>query len=345
VDIIQKGPDAFLMFYINNRKIFVVFLFMVILFNFYPCVKAELILVEGDVNLSSCCKIYDRFFILYSKTSNGLSEILLKELDLHWNEIQKKKLGINGAPAYLTYFNDRFYVSYTSFEKEGNVRLAEFDRHWNFLRDILVTPTPYDGEIAYQLIPLDDDYLYLFYARNWVNDCGLKLVEFNRYLEQIQETTFISGDVNFHLEASEFSAIFANSRFYIAYKKSHPQKGMDIFLNEYSIQGGLINERCIDRQEKLSPSLFFCEGHFYIAYEGYDEDIHRAIIYVKQYDKNWNLLRKTRIITLESGAPREKAIIASKNNCYLVTISEGREGNKIFLKEINFDLKEDKVRF
>lgn len=434
---------------VEIRKDSRIIILIIIFLNFCLLVKAEaeLILVEGDVNLLSCTKIYDRFFLLYSNRRENFSEVLLEEFDSNWREIQKRRLDINGASAYLTYFNDRFYVSYTSFEKEGNVRIAEFGRDWNFLRDILVTPTPYDGEIAYQLIPLDDNHLYLFYARNWVNDCGLKMVEFDRYLEALNEFTLIKGDVDFHAhQASEFSIVFANNCFYVAYKKyTHVEKEViekriqelldglkketsrkirqveekienlqlvkktileqnqpselekfkleaieeefgrsysrledlrrqadeglsvkiesegiligglggyyistvsaDIYVNEYSLSGELIQERCIDRQQVLSPSLFFNDEKFYLAYEDYDDNLMKPIIYICQYDREFNLLKKTRIITQESGAPREKAVIVSEGRCYLVTVSEGRETNTIFLKEIDFDLEEDKVKF
>jgi len=390
--------------------------------SFPSHLKAELILAEGDtINLLSCSKIYDRLYLLYGKWKDNVQEVFLKEFTLDWREIQDKRLGINGASADLAYFNDRFYVAYTSFEKEGNVRIAEFNLDGNLIRDILVTPTPYDGESAYQLIPLGNNRLYLFYARDYQNDCGLKMVEFNRYLEPIQETTLMRGNINFHAhQATDFSAVFAMDAFYIAYKKYTPldkeiiqgwiqettkhiqeleekinnlqtekealmrkgpasyikeelkiiekelklnysqltplktqlaelkdsaQMQMDIFVNEYNLPGELIQERCIDRREKLSPSLFFDNGSFYLAYEGYDDNTNKYIIYICQYDTNWNLLKKTKIVTSETGAPREKVVIVSGGKCYLVSISQGKNlWNRIFLKEIIFDLETDEVR-
>lgn len=323
-----------------------IFLLVTLFLNFPTHLHAELILAEDNIGLLSCQKIYDRFFLLYSRNENTFGEIFVKEFDSNWRETQGERLGINGSSAYLAYFNNRFYVSYTSFEKEGNVHIAEFDLNWNLLRDILVTPTPYDGEIAYQLIPLDNGYLYLFYARNWQNDCGLKMVEFNPYLEAVKEFILMRGEIDFHAnQASDFSTTFAMDRFYIAYKKSSPQEGMDIFVNEYNLSGELIQEICIDQKEKLSPSLFFDNERFYLAYEGYDNNINKHIIYICQYDINWSLLKKIRIVTQESGAPREKVIIVSEGKCYLVNISQGEKGeSRIFLKEINFDLEEDRVR-
>jgi len=72
---------------------------------------------------------------------------------------------------------------------------------------------------------------------------------------------------------------------------------MDIFVNGYNLQGELIKEICIDRGEKLSPSLFFEDNRFYLAYEGYDYKIMKPIIYIIQSDADWKLLKKVRIIT------------------------------------------------
>lgn len=417
------------------RRFLVIFVLIMSLLNFPSHLKAELILAEGKtINLLSCNKIYDRFYLLYGKWKDSVQEVFLEEFTLDWRKIGEKRLDINGASADLAYFNDRFYVAYTSFEKEGNVRIAEFNLDGNLIRDILVTPTPYDGEEAYQLIPLGNNRLYLFYARNWQNDCGLKMVEFNRYLEPIQKTTLMGGNINFHAhQASDFSAVFAMDRFHIAYKKYSPLKlekkqevdnrieeeierqeeikalekeieeleatkkfmleksmvskllerkklyvieeaikaryfkletlknqqvqnnpqvqnqeeriSMDIFVNEYNFSGELIKERCIDRIEKLSPSLFFDNSKFYLAYEGYDDNTNKHIIYICQYDTNWNLIKKIKIVTPETGAPREKVVIASESKCYLVSISQGENlRNRIFLKEINFDLETDEVR-
>lgn len=320
------------------KRCLTIFAVAILFLSFSSQAKAEKVLAEGNIYLLSCSQIYDRFFILYSRSEEKFGQIYLKELDLNWNEIGARKLGIEGFSAHLTSFNNKFYVSYTSFEKEGNVRIAEFDLDWNLLRDILVTPTPYDGEVAYQLIPLDDNHLYLFYARNWVNNCGFKMIEFNQYLELVKETALMDGEVNFHVYADEFSSVYANSRFYIAYKKSHPQKGMDIFVNEYSLSGELINKRCIDQQEKLSPSLFFNNGLFYLAYEGYDYNLLKAVVYVKVFDTDWNLLKKTRIVLQETRMPSEKSIIVCEGRCYLVSrLMEKAERYKIFVKEINFD--------
>lgn len=335
---------------------------LLIIFGISHEIRAELILAEGsNISLLSCSKIYDRFYLLYGKWNDNAQEVFLKEYTLAWRQIQERKLGINGVSAHLAHFNDRFYIAYTSFEKEGNARIAEFDSEWNFLGDILATDTPYDGEVAYQLIPLGNDSLYLFYARNWQNDCGLKMLKFNRYLEPVKEVTLIRGDIDFHArQASDFSVVFARDEFCIAYKKySHPELNnnevsgnrnqeevgqqeerisMDIFVNEYNFSGDLIKERLIDEREKLSPSLFFDNERFYLAYEG------ERIIYICQYDTNWDLVKKTKIITQESGAPREKAIIVSGDRCYLVNISQRDQRNRIFLKEINFALEKDEIR-
>lgn len=393
---------------------------MSLFLSFPRYLKAELILAKGNnINLFSCNRIYNRFYVLYGKWKDNSEEIFLKEFTLDWREIREKDLGINGFSAYLAYFNNKFYVAYTSSEKEGNVHMVEFDLDWNLIRNILVTPTPYDGEVAYQLIPLGNERLYLFYARNWVNDCGLKMIEFNSYLETVKEITLMPGEVNFHAnQASEFSTVFANGHLYVAHKRyaplkrevaesssqeenkelqvkiqeleeeienllierkvilerfdpykkekleaidsalknkrsqfeslkkqfSQPQETtninvMNVFLNEYTLNGELVKEKCIDRQEKLSPSLFFDNGLFYLAYDGYDETIMKPTIYAKQYDADWNLLKITRIHAPETGMPRDKAILVSEGRCYLISIAQ----QKIFVKEINFDLKEDKV--
>lgn len=315
------------------------------IFSLYSQLNAEEILTQGDLSLLSCQKIYDTFFILYSKNTDSFGEIFVKEFNLNWKELREKKLGINGASAYLAYFNNRFYVSYTSFEKDGKVHIAEFDTNFNFQRDIPVNPTTYVGEWAYQMIaPEDAENLYLFCARNLGNDCGLKMIEFDKYLNISREVVLIKGNPNFHVNYSEFSPVFADNRIYFAYKKSSSES-MDIFVNEYNFLGEFIHERCIEQKEKLSPSLFFDNERFYLAYEGYDDNTNKHIIYICQYDTNWNLIKKTKIVTPETGAPREKVVIASESKCYLVSISQGENlRNRIFLKEINFDLETDEVR-
>lgn len=314
------------------------------IFNAYSELNAEQILAEGNISFLSCQKIYDTIFLLYSENENSFGEIFVKEFNLNWKEVRERKLGINGASAYLVYFNNRFYLSYTSFEKDGKVHIAEFDTNFNFQRDIPVNPPTYVGEWAYQMIvPQDAKNLYFFYARNLGNDCGLKMIEFDKYLNFSREVTLIKGNPNFHLNYSEFSPVFADNRIYIAYKKSSAE-GMDIFVNEYNFLGELIHQRCIEQKEKLSPSLFFDNGLFFLAYEGYDYNLSKNLVYVKQYDSRWNLLKAIRIVTQETGAPRDKFIFVSQDNCFLVSVSMDKSGaHKIFMKKVNFDLKEDKI--
>jgi len=331
-------------------------LILLSIFNGYSELNAEQILAQGNLSFLSCQKIYAAIFLLYSKNENSFGEIFVKEFNLNWKEVRERKLGINGASAYLAYFNDRFYLSYTSFEKDGKVHIAEFDANFNFQRDIPIHLSAYVGEWAYQLINIDDGSLYLLYARNWGYDCGLKMAKFNRDLEMIQEVSLIKGALDFHLYASEFTGVIVNDRLYVACKSSrppesktifsdtHPPENMNIFVDEYTLEGKGITRKCIDREEKLSPALFFEKGIFYLAYEGYDYNLSKNLVYVKQYDSHWNLLKAIRIATQETGAPRNKFIFISQDNCFLVSVSMDKSGaHKIFMKKVNFDLKEDKI--
>jgi len=411
-----------------------ILLFATLLLTCPFILKAEEILLEGNFNFLSAQNINSQLFILYStRKGEEFGKIFVRGYDLKRKRLTvEKDLEIKGISAYLSFFNNRFYVAYTSLVKEGDIRIAEFDHQWNLLRDVPLISTPYEGEVAHSLIPQGDS-LYLFYARNWGKNCGLKVMKLNRYLEPTEEITLIKGEPNFHIYFSEFSPVLVNGKFYISYrghsalreflaeeiknlkrrigelktkikqvkeelenlklirevylkeansaerieilekeiekkkvqleslsqdiylkeeelrrmikskKKAENISVMSIFVNEYSLKGNLYKKRHIGGKESLSPSLLFEGKKFYLAYEEYDEKLAKPVIYVNVYDENWNLLKRTKIITLETGQPRAKKLIIFEGKCYLISVSENRNPPAIYLKKINFDLKEDKV--
>lgn len=281
----------------------------------------------------------ERFYILHTvreDPSPGSQEVFLAEFDHNFNKIKDKKLGFVAANAEIVFYQDRFYVFYTSPSNDGDIYLAIFDSGWNLIRDIPIIVTPFDSEFALSLIPAGDKF-YLFYVRNYTKNCGLKMIEYTKDFQQIKETTLIEGKTDFNLSMDYFSILLVDNKFYITYQKQMGAEG--IFVNCFDINGNLISQRSVIPPFGREPSSAFLKNQFYLLYQTRDPEY---ALYVKKFNQDWNLEEGFKIPTRKEDLGGESLssyfllFLEGKTYLFLHTYDykEGRFVHQLYVKEI-----------
>lgn len=297
----------------------------------------------------SICQVGNHFYILHKVwgemgATGQRQEVFLKEFNSQWQELQNRKLGFEAVGGDLIFYQGNFYFLYTATSGDGDVHLATFDKRGNLSKNIPLVDTSFDSEFAVSIIPKDDGF-YVFYVRNYSKDCGLKRIELDGNLEKLEEVTFMEGKRNFHLRRAGFSVVVIDNKFYVAYfrQSSSPTGKRGIYVDCYDTKGNLIKSNLIDYFGR-EPFLAAKDKELCLTYrtenvfekEGY-------YLYLKRFDKHWNLEKQIRIPTSEKDLKGEDLsgyfLLTVRNKTYLFLSTyyfKHRFIHQLYLKEIDF---------